>query len=221
MRTESLHNGSNVSKIMSIMRAVMLRVGFAAVLLVCTLAAPITRADVFTWLDAAGRTNVSNLDPPEGARVTSVVRERPASAAEIAAREARQRADVIALEEQVRRLAAEVAATRQPRVVEAPPMPVVYNIITMPSPPVAVPDLSMAYADMAPAPSYDCIPSWAGCATWWPGFATGTVVVGSTHGHHFDSFNHGHRFHPHPSHPRGPFDFPSSLPATTGAPMRH
>ena len=203
------------------MRAVVFRVGFAAVLLACTLAASNARADVFTWLDAAGRINVSNLDPPEGARVTSVVRERPASAADIAAREARQRADVIALEEQVRRLEAEVAATRQPRVVEPPPMPVVYNIITMPSPSVAVPDLSMAYADMAPAPSYDCVPSWAGCATWWPGFTTGTVVVGSTRGRHVHSFDHEHRFHPHPSHHRGPFDFPPSLPATTGAPMRH
>ena len=201
------------------MRAVVPRVGFAAVLAICALHAPIARADVYTWLDAAGRTNVSNLDPPEGARVTSVVHERPASAADIAAREARQRADVIALEEQVRRLEAEVAATREPRVVAQPPMPVVYNIITLPSPPVAVPDLSMAYADMTPAPSYDCIPSWAGCATWWPGFAT-TTVVGSARGRHHDSFDHGHRFHPHPPHTRGPFDFPSSLPATTGAPMR-
>ena len=202
------------------MRAIVLRVGFAAVL-ACTMQAALARADVYTWLDAAGRTNVSNLAPPEGVRLTSVVREKPASAADIAAREARQRAELAALEEQVRTLQAQVEVTRPPRVAEQPAAPIVYNIITVSPSPPAVPDFAAApavYADATPSPTYSCDPSWAGCAAWWPGFATSTVVVASGHARHFHPFAHGRGSHPSP-HVRGPFDFPSSLPATTGVPM--
>ena len=193
-----------------------------AALLLCAVQVPLAHGDVYTWMDAAGRTNVSNLEPPAGVRVTNVVREKAASPSQIAAREARQRAEVTALEEQVRRLEAEVEATRPPRVVEQPPPPVVYNIITV-APPAPAPDFAAApvvYADATPPPTYGCIPSWAGCATWWPGFATSTVVVDSRRGRRFDPFVHGRRFHSPPPHIRGPFDFPSSLPATTGVPMR-
>jgi hypothetical protein len=203
------------------MRAVVLRAGLCATL-ACVLRVPLAHADIYTWLDATGRVNVSNLAPPAGTRVTSVVRERPASAAEIAAREARQRADVAALEEQVRSLQAEVEATRQPRVAEQPAAPIVYNIITVSPPPAAVADLAAApvvYANASPALAYGCPPAWAGCATWWPGFATSTVVVGAGRTR-FHPFVHGRRFHTPAPHVRGPFDWPSSLPATTGVPMR-
>ena len=204
------------------MRAVVFHIGFAALLL-CAAQAPLAQADVYTWVDSAGLTNVSNLAPPEGVRIRSIVRERPASAADLAAREARQRAELAALEEQVRNLQADVEATRQPRVAEQPAAPVVYNIITVSPTPAAVPDFvaaPVAYADATPAPAYGCVPSWAGCATWWPGFATSTVVVSSGRGRRFDPLVHGHRFHSPPPCVRGPFDFPSSLPATTGVPMR-
>ena len=205
------------------MRAVVLRVGFAAVL-ACTVQAPVTRADVYTWVDSDGRTNVSNLAPPTGVRIRSVVREKPASAADIAAREARQRAELAALEEQLRSLQAQVEATRPPRVAEQPAAPVVYNIITVSPPPAAVPDYfaeaPVVYADATPPPAYGCVPSWSGCATWWPGFTTSTVVVDSGRARRFDPFVHARRFHSPPPHVRGPFDWPSSLPATTGVPMR-
>ena len=38
------------------------------------------QAAIYTWTDASGRVNVSNLAPPEGTRVTSVVPESPAVA---------------------------------------------------------------------------------------------------------------------------------------------
>ena len=38
---------------------------------------PGARADIYTWTDAGGRVNISNLAPPEGARVTSVLHETP------------------------------------------------------------------------------------------------------------------------------------------------
>jgi hypothetical protein len=205
---------------MSNMRAVVLRVGIATVL-ACTVQSPVARADVYTWVDSDGRTNVSNLAPPTGVRIRSVVREKPAIAADIAAREARQRAELAALEEQVRSLQAHVEATRPPRVAEQPAAPVVYNIITVSPSPAAAPDFAAApvvYADATPPPTYGCVPSWAGCATWWPGFTT--VAVDSGRARRVDPFVHGRRFHSPPPHVRGPFDFPTSLPATTGVPMR-
>jgi hypothetical protein len=160
---------------------------------------------------------VSNLAPPEGVRIRSVVREKPASAADIAAREAHRRAELTALEEQVRNLQAQVEAARQPRVAEQPAAaPVVYNIITVSPPPM--PDFAaapVAYADTTPAAAYGCVPSWAGCATWWPGFATSTVVVSSPRIRRFGGFGPEHRFRS-PPRTRGAFDFPTSLPATTG-----
>src|SRR5690349_18536779 len=72
-----------------------------ATLLVCALQSPIAHADIYTWVDSAGRTNVSNLEPPEGARVTNVVREKPPTPSEAAAREAQRRKELTALEDQV------------------------------------------------------------------------------------------------------------------------
>ncbi|HET9729178.1 MAG TPA: DUF4124 domain-containing protein [Acidimicrobiia bacterium] len=203
------------------MGAVVLRIGLAAVLLFAA-QVPLAHADVYTWVDSAGRTNVSNLAPPKDVRIRSVVREKPASAADIAVREARQRAELAALQEQVRSLQTEVEATR-PLPIGTPAAPVVYNIISVSPPPPVVSDLATApvpYADATPAPTYGCVPSWAGCTTWWPGFATSTVVVHSPRARHFDRFGHAHPFGSPPPHARGPFDFPSSLPATTGVPMR-
>src|SRR5690349_15788876 len=53
------------------------------------LAACAALADVYTWVDAKGNTNVSNLAPPAGARVVSTTHENPAA---IARAEALQRA---------------------------------------------------------------------------------------------------------------------------------
>ena len=42
----------------------------------CTFAPQLAQADVYTWKDASGRMNVSNLPPPEGAKVGHVVHEK-------------------------------------------------------------------------------------------------------------------------------------------------
>jgi len=132
----------------------MLPVPYAAVL---TLACALTsaHADIFTWTDDKGRVNISNLEPPEGARVTSVLRETKAmkeanAAAREAARErekeALREAEVRALAERVRQLQAEVEVAKRPApvaVAQAPmygpytgayagewaPPPVQYNVI--------------------------------------------------------------------------------------------
>src|SRR5689334_22941462 len=43
---------------------VMMMVGMSA--------PPLARAEIYTWIDASGVTNVSNLPPPDGAKVTKV-----------------------------------------------------------------------------------------------------------------------------------------------------
>jgi hypothetical protein len=136
------------------------------------------QADVYTWVDAAGRTNVSNLDPPEGVRVTSVQRTDPArAAAAAAAREALRASEVQALGERVRELEDQVeAAARQP------PPPIALNVVVAPPAPSYPPEWAPApaYYDVPePAPSYaGCDPSWFGCGFgWYPGIYPASVVV--------------------------------------------
>ncbi|HWZ70012.1 MAG TPA: DUF4124 domain-containing protein [Casimicrobiaceae bacterium] len=66
-------------------------------------------ADLYTWVDASGGVNVSNLAPPEGVRITNHI---PASAPNATtrddAREAARDAEVQALTKRVRQLEAEV-----------------------------------------------------------------------------------------------------------------
>jgi hypothetical protein len=141
---------------------------------------PSASADIYTWVDASGRINISNLDPPEGARVTNVVH-TPAPkpvVPDVAARDALRDAEVQLLAERVRQLQDEVAAARrdaarQAEYRAAPPAPVVqYESAWQPPP--------MQYADAAPASYYGgCDPSWAGCGLgWWPGvYGTGVVFT--------------------------------------------
>src|SRR5258708_7956466 len=67
-------------------------------------------ADLYTWVDASGGVNVSNLDPPKGVRITNVIL---ASAPKTAtrdddAREAARDAEVRALAKRVRQLEEQV-----------------------------------------------------------------------------------------------------------------
>ena len=50
------------------------------VMLAAALGTQLARADVYTWTDASGRLNVSNIAPPEGVHVSRVVHEDPAKA---------------------------------------------------------------------------------------------------------------------------------------------
>jgi hypothetical protein len=69
-------------------------------------------ADLYTWVDASGGVNVSNLPPPEGVRITNVIL---ASAPKTTTRDddargAARDAEVQALTERVRQLEDEVTA---------------------------------------------------------------------------------------------------------------
>ena len=129
-----------------------------AALLAGACAVTSANADIYTWTDDKGRVNISNLEPPEGARVTSVLRESKAmkEAHEAARESALQRekealreAEVRALAERVRQLQAEVEAAKRPApvaVAQAPqyvsypgaysgewaPPSVQYNVINAP-----------------------------------------------------------------------------------------
>src|SRR4051812_1866241 len=117
-------------------------------------------ADIYTWVDASGKVNLSNRPPPEGARVTSVYREDAAvHAAAEAARAAAAREEVKALNERVTQLERDlVAANARP-----PPAPIVYA--PAPPPPVPYPPVIAQTIVMPNAPAYaDCSTQWGGCA---------------------------------------------------------
>ena len=63
-------------------------------------------ADLYTWVDASGGVNVSNLAPPEGVRITNVIPASPTATHD--AREAARDAEVQALTKRVRQLEDEV-----------------------------------------------------------------------------------------------------------------
>jgi hypothetical protein len=66
-------------------------------------------ADLYTWVDASGAVNVSNLAPPEGARITNViVASAPKTTTADDAREAARDAEVQALTKRIRQLEEEV-----------------------------------------------------------------------------------------------------------------
>src|SRR5207245_6989787 len=92
------------------------RLHFATLLSTCALAlgASLAHADIYTWTDASGRTNVSNLPPPEGARVSHVVHETPppVAAPSDGAREAERQAQLRVLSERVQQLEAEAKVAR-------------------------------------------------------------------------------------------------------------
>jgi hypothetical protein len=157
-------------------------------------ASPVVHADVFTWVDKSGRVNVSNLDPPADAHVTSVVHvnaPKVTPAAVDAAREARHQAEVAALAEQVSQLQDEVKAAQRP-----PPAPQPrYRAAAVPRAPYAAgdwaPDASPYAYDAPPITSAGCDPSWAGCAPFW-GFPTSVIVLRTPRFHRFAS-SRGHR----------------------------
>ena len=159
-----------------------------AALTTFAIAAPLVHADIYTWIDDKGRLNVSNIEPPEGARVISVLRENKAlTAANEAAREAAREkakealrdAEVQALAERVRQLQAEVEVAKRPAPVpvaaapayaaytgEFAPPPVQYNIIN------ASPVMGGGGAGGG------CYTGWPDCQFgWYPGFYPGFYPV--------------------------------------------
>lgn len=163
---------------------------------------PPAHADVFTWTDANGRVNVSNMDPPDGVRVTSVTHvnaPKVSASADAAMKEMLRDAEVQALAERVRQLQGDVeAARRQP-----PPTVVVAPVITPPSyaGEWSAPPPSYSYAPQPAAygyaPGIGCDPSWGNtygnCGYgFYPGGYTTLVVVRPNHRRPFFS-GHGVR----------------------------
>ena len=151
------------------------------------------RADIYTWTDAAGRVNISNLTPPDGVRVTNVVHETPKPPpVRPDPGDASAQADVQALSERVRQLEREIDFARR----APPPM----SYAAAPAPPVVqYPDVQYSYAmQPPPQPSYGCDPSWIGCGGFgylgWPyGYPASVVVVRAPRFHRGDAFHGMHR----------------------------
>ena len=134
-------------------------------------------ADIYTWVDASGSINVSNLAPPDGVRVTSIMRaSAPAATDDETARAAASQAKTQALEDRVRQLENEVELARR----QAPP-PVEYG--TIPVPPVVQyivepPPVFVQYAVSQPPPANNWCDASLNCGfAWAPGFYPVSVVV--------------------------------------------
>ena len=177
----------------------LLRASLPAIL-AGTFGLQLAHADIYTWVDASGSINVSNLAPPEGVRVANVMHESaPAIAARAeAAREAARQAEVQALAERVRQLedGIERASGRAPPPVDyraiPPPPPVIQYVVVPPPAQYAV--------NPAPPANTGCDPGWFDCGLWGiPGFyPTSVVVLRAPNFHHFHPGHGGHQIAVHP-----------------------
>jgi hypothetical protein len=184
---------------------------FFPAVLAAALTPQVAHADIYTWVDASGAINVSNVAPPDGIRVASVTHASAPSAARAdAAREATRQAEVQALAERVRQLEyeAELAQRPVPPQVEyravAPPPPVIQYVVMPPPPQYAANPAPPAYTGCDPL-SIDC--GFWGTSGFYPGFYPTTFVV--LRAPNFHRFNHGRGGgHPMmaqpPMHPPGP-----------------
>ncbi len=139
-----------------------------------TLVAGTALADIYTWTDAAGMVNVSNVAPPEGVKITKITQDsppRPAPVIDPAAEAARQ-AEVQALAARVRQLEYEAQLPMR----QMPP-PVDYAAVAPPFP--MQPSYPMQYVEAPPqAAANDCDPTWTQCGPWWGApFFPATVIV--------------------------------------------
>jgi hypothetical protein len=135
------------------------------------------QADIYTWVDASGSINVSNLAPPDGVHLTKVMRASAPAAADEAVRDAARQAETQALAERVRQLEDEVDLARR----QVPP-PVDYRPV--PLPPVvqyivnAAPQLTQYAVTEAPPTNTWCDPTWLSCGlAWGPAFYPTAVFV--------------------------------------------
>ncbi len=188
-------------------------VPFLAVALGCAMGVSPAHADIYTWTDPNGRVNISNVAPPEGARVTSVLHEAPKPERPQQPVDTAPQPDVRALTDRVMQLEWELdQARRQP-----PPTAVYAAAPPQPQyPPQPVPQYS--YPEPAPSygsyGSYGCDPSGLGCGLAWSpwGYPASIVVVRSP-GFHRPPFHGMHRpVYPQPvrPHPGGPPGRPSA-----------
>ena len=134
-------------------------------------------ADIYTWVDGNGVTNVSNLAPPANVHVAAVTVERtPASSARAdAAREAARMAELQALSDRVRQLETE-AQTIVPAPLAASSAPVVVAPVYVPVPVAASAPVVLPYVQPMPTLASACDPAWLGCT----GLYSPTVIVVSS-----------------------------------------
>ena len=166
-----------------------------AVVVVGTFGLQPAHADIYTWVDASGMVNVSNLVPPEGVRVTKVIRETApkTTTRDDIARDAARQAEVQALVARVQQLQDEVEQARRQA-----PVQVEYRAI--PAPPVmpyGVAPQPLQYADNTiPSTSIGCDVTWAGCGIWWgPGiYPASVVVLRAPNFRRFNPVHGGHHF---------------------------
>jgi len=176
------------------MGTLLLRVCLPAIL-ACTFGLQLAHADIYTWVDASGSINVSNLAPPDGVRVSSVMHESaPAIAARAeAAREAARQAEVQALAERVRQLEdIELTKGQAPPPADyraiPPPLAVIQYVVVPPPAPYAV--------NPAPPANTGCDPGWFDCGLWgFPGiYPTSVFLLRATNFRHFHPVRGGHQF---------------------------
>ena len=181
------------------MRSPLLRLVFA---LAFGLAACGAQADIYTWVDAKGTVNMSNVAPPEDVRVTKVTHDSPPMVLpprDLAAEAARQ-AEVQVLAVRVMQLEYEAEFSR--RQIAAMPA-------YAPTPPIYVPQYVPQYVPDSPQYANNgCDPSWpqSQCAAGWsPWFYPTTVfVVGSPGFRRSQPPFHGGRKFPMQTAARGP-----------------
>ena len=157
-------------------------------------------ADIYTWTDAFGRINVSNVAPPADVHVTKVIREDPAATARAAAaRNAARESEIRTLTERVAQLEqdaslARVAPAPMPYPVMPPAPPVPYSF-AMAQPPVQPP------ADFSAPMTSTCSPFGFDCASVWPSvvYPAGAVVLRTRSGNHFRSIYKSHQMAARPS----------------------
>jgi Domain of unknown function (DUF4124) len=172
------------------------------------LAACAARADIYTWVDAKGTVNVSNVSPPEGVKLTKVTQDSPPMMLpppNVAAEAARQ-AEVQVLAARVNQLEYEAEFSRRQVAAMATytPPPQVYG-------PQYMPQYTQQYAPDPPQYANNgCDSSWSQgqCGAGWSPWFFPTVVVVGTPGFRRPSppFHGGRKF-PMQTAARGPVGF--------------
>lgn len=154
---------------------------------VVILGVPSAQADIYTWVDKSGIVNVSNLAPPEDAKVTKVVHEAPKDPArEAAQREALREAELRVLSDRLQQLEEQLEASRRASYMPpayAPPPVMPYPDMAPPPAPYIVNVVSQPAAPYA-QPTGGCDYSWGDCGFGaWPGFYPATIVVAKGRNH--------------------------------------
>lgn len=149
----------------------------------------LARADIYTWVDASGAVNISNLSPPKSVRITSVIKERPLEllAREDVARNAARQAELQVLSDRVRQLESKLESTAQPQASSQ----IIY--VPVPAPTAAAVQYQ---ANIPPLEAGGCDPFWAGCGGWWGSalYPTSVVFVGAPNAHRLRADRSWHHF---------------------------